>query len=500
MRSLAKRCTALLLALLMLLPLAACGLSEEGEVTTAPSNSNEEADTSDPNYVCDLPAELDYNNEEINFLVVMKSGREDELISEENLGNGNISDAVYERNIKVETELGVKFNFVDYVDDTTAQAAINTAVKGGDRTLDIFVIGTYCGITPAVSGCYLNLANLEYIDLSKHYWSQDYNEMMTLTSERKQFLATSPAAISLFRLTYLTIFNRDLFTERKIPDLYETVHNGDWTFEYQLSLIEDTWVDTDGDGKTSKDDFYGFITGTCISADAYAVASDIHLVSCDEDGYLAFNSDKQEKLIDMAEKVNALYTNEGTYSFQGQPQDDIGLHFIIEKFSEQQGLMATTQFLSIETYINELSGFNYGIVPMPKLTKEQADYQTYVQDQVSSFGISAAIGDENRQSMLSAVMEAIAYYSNVIVRPAYYENSLSLRFMNDPQSRDILNTMFETIAFDYTYATGIGDVRGAMRTILPSRKMPAISSRFKAWEKSIKKQLERENEAIEKLS
>ncbi len=499
MRSLPKKLTALLLALLMLLPLAACGKPDDVTDTTLSNNSNVEADTSDPNYVCDLPEELDYKGEEVNFLVVMKSGREDELISEESLGKGSISDAVYERNIKVESELGIKLNFVDYVDDTAAQGAINTAVKGGDRTLDIFVIGTYCGITPAVSGCYLNLANMEYIDLSKHYWSQDYNEMMTLTADRKQFLATSPAAISLFRLTYLTIFNRDLFTDRKIPDLYETVHNGDWTFEYQLSLIEDTWVDTDGDGKTSKDDFYGFITGTCISADAYAVASDIHLVTCDEEGYLVFSSDKQEKVVDMAEKVNALYNNQGTYAFQGQPQDDIGLHFIIEKFSEQQGLMATTQFLSIETYINELSAFNYGIVPMPKLTKEQADYQTYVQDQVSSFGISAAIGDEDRQSMLSAVMEAVAYHSNQIVRPAYYENTLSLRFMNDPQSRDILNTMFETIAFDYTYATGIGDVRGAMRSLLPSKKMPAVASRFKGWEKNINKQLERENEAIDKL-
>ena len=101
--------------------------------------------------------------------------------------------------------------------------------------------------------------------------------------------------------------------------------------------------------------------------------------------------------------------------------------------------------------------------------------------------------------MLSAVMEAVAYYSNQIVRPAYYDSALSLRFMNDPQSRDILNTMFETISFDYTYATGVGDVRGTMRSLLPSKKTPAIASRFKAWEKSIKKQLEKENDALDKL-
>jgi hypothetical protein len=353
-------------------------------------------------------------------------------------------------------------------------------------------------VTPAISGCYTNLAGLEYIDLSKHYWSQDYNDMMTFTSDNKQYLATSPAALSLFRLTYLTIFNRDLFHDRQIPDLYEAVENGEWTLDYQLGLVEDTWVDLDGDGKTSKTDFFGFVTGTCISVDSYCVASDIHLVVRDEDGYLAYNPTKLETLYDMGDKVNALYNNQGTYAFQGQAEDDIGKHFIIEKFSEGQSLMATTQFLSIENYIGPLSEFSYGIVPMPKLTKEQPNYHTYVQDQVSSFGISAAIGNEKRLSMLSAVMEAIAYHSNEIVRPAYYDTALSQRFMKDPQSRSILGTMFETIAFDYCYVTGIGDVRGNLRTILPSKSMK-LSSTAKGWERSINKLLEKDNSALDKL-
>ena len=498
MRSSLIKLLALMLAALMLLPLTACGTGDETtDSVESATKAQTEGETQDLNYVCDLPAELDYGGAEVNILYVKKSGRDDELISEE-LGNGIIADAVYERNLAVETELGVELAFVDQTDDAMAQAAINNAVRSGDDTLDIFSIGTYCAVSPAISGSYLNLNNLEYIDLSKHYWTQDYNNMMTFTADKKQFLATSPAALSLFRLTYLTIFNRDLFTERKIPDLYETVANGDWTYEYQLSLIEDTWVDSDGDGKVSKEDFYGFITGTCISVDAYCVSADIHLVVTDEDGYLAYDGSKIDNLIDMAEKVNALYNNQGTYAFLGQPEDDIGYHYIIEKFAEGQGLMATTQFLSIETHIGPLSEFSYGIVPMPKLSKEQAEYHTYVQDQVSSFGISAAIGNEDRQSMLSAVMEALAYHSNEIVRPAYYDSALSLRFMQDPQSRDILGTMFETIAFDYCYVTGIGSIRETLRSMLPSKKL-AIASRAKSWERNISKVLERDNESLDKL-
>ena len=492
-----QKLLALLLAALTLYSLAACGTPTEEPVSTSPTTQSDvEEVTEDQNYICDLPDDLNYGGDEVNIMYVKVAGRDDELISEE-LGHGTISDAVYERNIAVENQLGVKLVFVDQATDAIAQSTINTAVKGGDRTLDIFVIGTYCAVAPAISGCYLNLNAIDTVDTSKHYWSQDYNEIVTFTSDDKQFLATSPAALSLFRLTYLTIFNRDLFNDRGIPDLYETVENGEWTLEYQYSLAADEWVDSDGDGKESKDDFYGFITGSCISVDAYCVASDIHLVSRDETGYMVYNN-QLDALVDMAEKVSALYNAQGTYVFQGQAQDDIGLHFIVEKFAEKQGLMATTQFLSIETHIESLAEFSYGIVPMPKLTKEQADYQTYVQDQVSAFGISSAIGDEDRQIMLGAVMEALAYHSYKIVRPAYYDSALSLRFMQDPQSRAILDTMFETIAFDYTYVTDVGGVRGTLRTLLPS-KTPAIASRAKGWSKTISRQLERDNEAIEKL-
>ncbi len=509
--SLFKRLTAVALAALMLLPFASCANTSEMEDETIPTTSAEtmadssagtgsesEIDTADQNYVCDLPDDLDFNDAEINIMYVKVAAREDELVSEE-LGNGSISDSVFERNLKLETQLGIKMSFVDIVNDTTAQGRLRTMVKGGDDTADIFVMGTYCAMDPAIEGNYLNLNGIESVDLSKHYWSQDYNEMMTFTTEKKQFLATSPAALSLFRLTYLTIFNRDLLANYNMPDLYAAVSNGDWTLDYQLSLISDIWTDTDGDGKSSEGDFFGLITGNCISADAYCVASDIHMVVQDEDGTMVFNQEDGERIIRMSEVVSDIYNAKGTYYFKDQTYDDIGKHYINEKFASQEGLMATTQFLGIEHNIDALNAFNYGIVPMPKLDKLQENYMTYVQDQVSAFGISAAIGNEDRIYMLGAVMEAMAAYSNEIVRPAYYDTALSLRFMQDPDSRAILGTMFETISFDYCYATGFGDIRGELRTRLCT-KDPALASRVNTWSKSFVRRLDKLNSSLDKLS
>ena len=493
------RFASLLLAMLMLLSLAACGTGEQtpggnGDESDSVTNAQTEAETPDPNYTLDLEEGLNYDTEVV-ILYVNMPGRTDELECEK-LGGGVISDAVYERNVAVEERLGIEFGYTSKNHDSEALPAIANLVQAGDKTVDLFTVGTYMCMTPTLAGHYLNLNALDNIDLSKHYWNQDYNEMMTFTSEDLQYVATSPIALSIFRRGYITIFNRDLFADHQIPDLYETVFNGEWTLDYQYSLVKDIYVDSDGDGNASAGDFYGFVVGAVTDMDVYAVSSDIHLVTRDENGEAVYNGDMLERLITMGEKVSMLANAPGTYLADSYTE---GFEEPIEKFTEEKAVMATVMFDHVETYFEDLADITYGIAPIPKLTKDQDGYGTYIQDQVSCFGISAAIADENRQSMLSAVMESIAYNSNEIVRPAYYENSLSLRFMNDPQSRNILNTMFETIAFDYTYATGIGDVRGTMRNLLPSKKTPAIASRVKGWERSISKVLEKDNAALDKL-
>ncbi len=513
MRHLTRNITALLLAALLLLPMASCAAPDDNPAetspesaaldtsdrgTTADTDALTEADTTNQNYECDLPDDFNYGGEEINILYIKAPGRADELVSEK-LGSGTVSDSVFERNTIVETKLGVKLNFVPEDDDVPGQATVLNTMTAGDDTLDIFTLGTNWSVSCAIQGCYRNLNEVEYIDLDKHYWSQDYNEMMTFTSDKKQFLATSPAAISLFRLTYLTIFNREFLEDRGMPDLYDVVADGEWTLEYQKNLISNIWEDRDGDNIPGVDDFYGFVTGTCISIDAYPVTSDITLIKSDENGDLVYDETRLDDMVDMSEKVSALYTDNGTYCFPQSEQDRIGLNNIMGKFARAEALMVTTQFLSLETNIDALAAMNYGIVPMPKLSVEQDDYKTYVQDQVTSFGISTAVKNEERISMLGAVMEAIAYNSNVKVRPAYYDSTLSLRFMQDPDSRAILDTMFETIAFDYCFAIGVGGIRDDLRIRLSSAN-PGIASREQAWKRNVNRQLDKDNAALDKLS
>lgn len=494
-----KKILCLLLAGMMLLPLASCAKGDDPDdtkVVTTVGDANE-GETEDPNFACGLPDNLNFQNTEVNIMCVNVDGRADELVSEK-LGLGTISDAVYERNLAVENQLGVRLVMNRLTHDNDVESESQRLVQAGDKSVDIFTLASYKALVLALKGVYLDLYDVQYVDTSKHYWSQDYNNIGTFGEQNMQFLATSPAALSLFRLTYITIFHKDLFEEQKLESLYDVVTRGDWTLDYQYQISNNIYVDSDGDSKAGENDFYGFISGSYCSLDGYCAASNIHFSMRNENGERVYNAGVMEPMVEMADKVSKLFNAPGTYVYEGRDLDYIGKYHIIDKFAKEEGLMATTRFLDIERRIGSLADIPYGIVPMPKLSTDQENYRTFVQDQVTSFGISASIGSEDRQAVLGAVMESIAYNSNKIVRPAYYDTSMSERFMQDPRSLEMLDTMFEVLAFDYSYYIDQGGLRQGLRGCLATSN-PSIVSKLKSWEKMAKIELRKEQKALEKM-
>lgn len=498
-----KKLLCLLMAALMLLSLAACGEPPVDPGTESKGDTTSvEQETEDPNYVCDLPSDMDYKNAAIGILFADVNNKADELVSEV-YGQGVVPDAVYERNLAVKEWLKVEFEFYPESDATLVVTSQTKDIQSGLGDYDIIANGTYLSVQPAMEGKYLNLSTLENIDTSKHYWTQGYNDMVTFTDENMQFLASGPIAISMFRFMYLTLYNKTLFNDNQIPDLYETVKAGKWTLDYQHSIVRDHYVDKDGDNKSSKGDFFGFVTGDTISVDPYMVASDLHMIVKDaETGDLMFNAEALGSLSDLCDKVQLLYNDASTYVYKGASNDDLPYNYIIEHFTDGNAMMVTTQFLKMETNFEALAALTYGIAPMPKFSESQSSYYSYVQDQVTCFGISAVVGSEERQEMLAAMLEAMAYHSYRLVRPAYYETALSERYMQDPQSKEVLDTIFDTLCFDFSSSCSniftSCVIRDNLRPILSGKKN-TVSSSTRSWQKSISRSLETYNKKLGQL-
>ncbi len=445
-------------------------------------------ETIDPNSVMDLPEDLDYGGQTVGILFADAS----EFVGE--MGGGLVSSAVYERNVQVEEDLGVLLEF-HQKKASEVIPAMQADIMSGDGMYDIVANSSYLIIQSAIDGLYVNLTSLENINTGKAYWSQGYNEMLTFTDANLQFLATGPIALSTYRYPFLTVYNKQLFEDYHIPDLYETVQNGTWTLDYQYTISSGHYVDQDGDGVPSDGDQYGFVSGNVINIDPYADCADIHMIVKDSaTGDLMWNEAALSTLSDLCDKVQKLYNDASThvYATASVPHERI-----IEHFTEGNAMMATTMFREIETYCDPLSDMSYGVAPMPKFEEAQDGYRTRVQDAVSGVGISSVVIDEDRREMLAAVLESMAYYGNAITRPAYYENTLTARFMQDPESAEIVDLIFDSICFDFARAL-YGEYRDTLRSML-SGKENTVASTTKMWGTKAGRRLDKLNEKLDAL-
>lgn len=489
----------LLLSTLLLASCVSCS-SGEVEINTDTSTETEntfvsEEETEDPRYSCSLPDDLSFEGQTVNMILPAAQVHMDEFICE-SLGGGVVSDAVYERNLAVENMLGIDLEFYDghvIVD-------VDRDIKSGVGEYELVANYTFQACVPAIEGQYLNLSSFNNIDTSKMYWNQGYNEMSTFTSENIQYLASGPMAITMFRYAFLTLYNRTLFEEYKMDDLFQTVKDGQWTLDYQYSLLKNHYADSDGDGEVSKDDFFGFVTGDTISVDPYMVTSDIHMIIRDPvTGDLTFNGDGVSRISDLCDKLQLIYNDQSTYAYKGVTEDVIASNSVIDHFTGSKALMATTLFYKMETSYEDLGAMAYGIAPIPKYDTHQENYHSYVQAEVTSFGISAGIGDPARQEKCAAALEALAYHSYLLVRPAYYGTVLSERYMQDPESVEMLDLIFDTLDFDFASCwsdiLGTANIRNGLRPIL-SGKNNTVSSTFRGWQRSIERSLGLYNDQI----
>ena len=214
----------------------------------------------------------------------------------------------------------------------------------------------------------------------------------------------------------------------------------------------------------------------------------------DEAGKLYYSGTDEEiapRFASLNEKVSALYNVHGTYVCDSN-------NYIMSKFAFDECLMATALFSYVESCIHVLDDVRFGMAPLPKLTKDQPAYRTYVEGANTTYGISAAVTDVARRDMLGAVMEATAYYSNELVRPAYYEQSLPEGFLQDARSRKALDDLYENIAFDFCFVENVGELRNNLRGILPTPNAP-MNTYQNQWKKTVKNGLIRYMRDLDEL-
>ena len=105
------------------------------------------------------------------------------------------------------------------------------------------------------------------------------------------------------------------------------------------------------------------------------------------------------------------------------------------------------QKLNSIPYISDNTNFNWGLLPYPKYDTNQLEYITPVVDHLTTVSIPGNLNPDDKL-MVGTVTEMLCRKSFELIRPAYYESTLKLRY-SDPDMVWILDLMRNTLSLDF---------------------------------------------------
>ncbi len=447
-----KRILSLLLAALLLSSATACGNDSSSakdensnSTSTTPESTATDVVTEDTALTDSLPDGLDFGG--ASYTIYAREDLEwgTEMYVEELTGE-IVNDAIYNRSRAVDEQLNVSIGQISapgiWGNETSFQEAIRSAVMAGDNTYQLVAGYAYYITALATDGLFMNLLSVPYIDFEKPWWNSDLRDELTLYDQL--YFACGDLSLTLLSSTFCMFFNKDMATKYNVPDLYETVQNGNWTYDNMYSLAQSISVDINGDGVMDKEDEYGLVMPIGNQCDLLFAAFDQPLTAKNDDGSISLRMGDQ-KAQDIADRMMDIFTkNEGAFCVDEESTTE-QTHYL--PFREGRALMVVASFNFAEKTLRNLD-LSYGIIPFPKYDENQQKYQTISQDAYSLFCVPLTAGDSE---MIGAVTEALAFNSYENVTPAYFETAMKAKYSQDEASARMLDIIRDGLTFNFGF-------------------------------------------------
>lgn len=364
-----------------------------------------------------------------------------EFFVEEGAG-GLVEASINRRNAKVESRLGVEFEYTGTPGNAKNRAGyitkIRTAFDSGNP-YDIYAGYTLAMATAATSGFCANLLDHDVLDFSAPWWPQKLVEESTINN--KLFFTTGDLSTNLLYMMYVMYFNKDLTTQYNAGDPYDCVDNNTWTYEKMIAMSHTV------DGLQSSDTpIYGF-TANSMHTDPFFYGAGLRTLDRDSDGTPIiseqFGSERTQNVVTLI----AAYLS-----------DPISLIGAACNKTFQEGrvmfLMSRARYASRD--LGDAS-FNYGIAPIPKYTADQDGYSTCLGFPCSFYAISAAA---QHPAEAATALECLSSEGYRIITPVLFEVTMKTRYTTDPTAAKTFDMARAGVSFDLgrTYSDALGNL------------------------------------------
>ncbi len=474
-----KKSTSVICSFLTVITLASviftalsCAKQSGSSAGEGASITQTEAETSS---ILDTLPKIDLGGATIRALDRKNSWWQYTEISVEELNAEIINDAIYNRNLRLESECDIKFE-VEHVDSVAT--VIRSLILSNDDQYDFIMANMNESTTLAADDMLLNLYNVGTLNMSSPAWDQNANSYFTIAG--RLYYGVSDISLGKNEAVWIYMFNKRLISDYSLESPYQLVRDGKWTFDTAYSMMTAVNKDLNGDGKfKAEDDQYGLATHE-VNYYALLIAGGEPLAGVNADGLpqITVGDDRfisvYDKIVDLFGKNNmTLIEYEGKVFIDGRA------------LLCGQVMACVRLFRSMDD--------DFGIIPLPKYDEEQQNYYTYVIPyDIFTASLPITVGDPERAG---SVLQSLAILSDYYITPAYYDITITGKGLRDEKSAEMLDIILGSTVYDLARMYDWGSIAsGIINNIIAKKE---FASFYAKREKSVIKGLEKTLKAFE---
>ena len=467
----------LITTLLLSLTLASCatgaGNENDGDSPAqSPSTPGAEAvpEETEFDWYASLPEGTDFGG--YTFTAVRYQDKTWNIyIAPEEMTGEVLNDAAYRRTLEAEDLINIK---VEELCNGSYESDFKQVVKAGEsETYDLICFWCPGERASYITGNFVyDWQALEGLDLEARWYNQSANQMYRLGS--KQYFAVSDLTFPV-QQHFRILFNKDLMTSMGLDFSYESVFNGQWTFDRMLGYSNNAYADLNGDGAADKNDRYGMAMNAAYIA-GFALNFGELPMTWDEEGY-HFNllSDRIVRIVELMQGLrsdpNVFFTTNGNDQYKVFEAGNA----LFEGYGSDPVLLRNLEF-------------DFGYLPYPKLD-ETDDYTVWTVGGMMAVPIT--LSDPLRTG---TIIEVLSAGSDKYVEDAFIEQYVEGKVLRDEDSRNVYRLMREKAIYDLSYNVDPSGTLGEYKYF--SKFVTDLSANPASYSQSIMKVL---NKTYEKM-
>ncbi len=484
-----KNTTRILSLLLAALTLAvSCGQSGSSGETSAAETTTSSVETEPSEYV---KPDVSYAGEKLRVFQSISAAPRwtastySDIRCEEENGDP-INDAQYRRNRKVEEALGLEIEIIEnHLGDgnrNTKDSIVKNVMANDDFADLVFPWGDDYKTLLAEENYVIDLRDISTLNFDASWWDQSAIEAFTfggttkaLTGDISIFTSFSP--IMLF-------FNKNVADQFGMNDMYDLVREGKWTYDKMKENCIKVAGDINGDTVMDESDRYGMLEQSGMVADML-ISGGVRFTERDSNGVLQAVLNSERTATQVEEYVTFL--NDASINNCSQHFDDkygnVFYELHVPMFANDQALFNYQQLL-IAFELRSMQT-DYGILPFPKWDEEQEDYYVSISNSWVTLVSVPGTTPLDRYDMIGHALDALGYYSQQYVTPAFVDTTVRTKSLRDEDSAEMLEIILDNVVYDIAQLYNWGNLYNVVKNAGWNNN-PNFASQWAAIEKNVK--------------